>query len=265
MPSPCRLRVFSGLCLPRPVPLGTGGRSSLPFPDRRREPFCSRPSTRSIANPSATTGVVQQVTSLPFKLYGIRISEGSGLGSAIIADDTGKQSSFAVGEEIMPGITLKAVAFDHVTISRSGADETLYIDQSGGAPVAAPAAPPVTPAGSGSVFAPPPAPPAAGSEQLAPQAILNGVSFYAAHREWRRDRRRAQCPGLERYFSRAPGSVPATSSRNITACRSVHPRTCFRSRTPSSPVRASRSWSSAARRPSPLPSSFRTTNEVEEF
>jgi general secretion pathway protein C len=126
---------------------------------------------------SATTGAVQQVTSLPFKLYGIRINEGSGLGSAIIADDTGQQSSFAVGEEIMPGVTLKAVAFDHVIISRNGADETLYIDQSGGAPVADPAAPPLAPAGSGSAFAPPPAPPATGSEQLTPQAILNGVSF----------------------------------------------------------------------------------------
>lgn len=126
---------------------------------------------------SPATGAVQQVTSLPFKLYGIRINEGSGLGSAIIADDTGKQSSFSVGEEIMPGVTLKAVAFDHVTISRSGADETLYIDQSGGAPVADPAAPPSPPAGSGSAFAPPPAPPATGSERLTPQAILNGVSF----------------------------------------------------------------------------------------
>jgi general secretion pathway protein C len=130
---------------------------------------------------SATTGSVQQVTSLPFKLYGIRINEGSGLGSAIIADDTGLQSSFAVGEEIMPGVTLKGVAFDHVTISRNGADETLYIDQSGGATVADPAAPPQAPAGAGNAFTPPspppPPPPVAGSDQLSPQTILNGVSF----------------------------------------------------------------------------------------
>lgn len=122
-------------------------------------------------------GTVQRVTSLPFKLYGIRINESSGLGSAIIADDSGKQSSFAVGEEIMPGVTLKALAFDHVIISRSGAEETLYIDQSGAAPVAGPAAPSLPPTGPGSAFMPAPPPPATGSEQLSPQAILNGVSF----------------------------------------------------------------------------------------
>lgn len=128
---------------------------------------------------SASTGVVQQVTSLPFRLYGIRINEGSGLGSAIIADQAGLQTAYAVGEEIMPGVTLKAVAFDHVVISRNGADETLYIDQSGGAPVAAPAAPsgPLQPpAGGGTTLNPPPPIPAQG-EQLSSQAIMNGVSF----------------------------------------------------------------------------------------
>src|SRR5690606_15845139 len=68
---------------------------------------------------------VQQVTSLPFQLFGIRINEGSGQGSAIIADESGVQTSFAVGEEIAPGVTLSAVAYDHVTISRGGVAETL--------------------------------------------------------------------------------------------------------------------------------------------
>lgn len=126
---------------------------------------------------AATTGAVQQVTSLPFKLYGIRVNESSGLGSAIIADDSGRQSSFAVGEEIVPGVTLKAVAFDHVTISRSGADETLYIDQSGGAPLAAPSAGSSPTPGPGNALMPAPLLPATSSEQLSPQAILNGVSF----------------------------------------------------------------------------------------
>jgi general secretion pathway protein C len=126
---------------------------------------------------ASASGTVQQVTSLPFRLYGIRINEGSGLGSAIIADDSGKQSAFAVGEEIMPGVTLKGVAFDHVVISRNGADETLYIDQSGSAPTAEPTAPLQPPESPGIKLNPPPPLPNPGGDQLSSQAILNGVSF----------------------------------------------------------------------------------------
>ena len=61
------------------------------------------------------------VTSLALTVYGIRLNEGSGLGSAIVAGPDGVQNSFAVGEEIMPGVVLKAVAFDHITIDRGGA------------------------------------------------------------------------------------------------------------------------------------------------
>ena len=129
---------------------------------------------------TASGGVVQQVTSLPFRLYGIRINEGSGLGSAIIADQSGQQSAFSVGEEIMPGVTLKAVAFDHVVISRNGAEENLFIDQSGGAPATAPVAPAGPPpplAGNGTTLNPPPPLPSSGSEPISSQAILNGISF----------------------------------------------------------------------------------------
>src|SRR3546814_4797376 len=38
-----------------------------------------------------------------------------------VAGPNGVQNSFAVGEEIMPGVVLKAVAFDHITIDRGGA------------------------------------------------------------------------------------------------------------------------------------------------
>lgn len=81
-------------------------------------------------------GVV--VTSLALTVYGIRLNEGSGLGSAIIATPDGIQNSFAVGDEIMPGVVLKAVAFDHVTIDRGGAEEQVFIDQSTPASAAAP-------------------------------------------------------------------------------------------------------------------------------
>lgn len=78
------------------------------------------------------------VTSLALTLHGIRVNEGSGLGSAIIAGPDGLQNSFAVGDEIMPGVVLKGVAFDHVSIDRGGSQEQLFLDQTADAPVATP-------------------------------------------------------------------------------------------------------------------------------
>jgi general secretion pathway protein C len=87
------------------------------------------------------------VTSLNLKLFGIRQDQASGRGSAIIAGSDGQQRSIAVGEEIEAGVTLKAVGFDSVTISRGGSDEQLFMDQSQ-APASAtpPSAPSVQPA-----------------------------------------------------------------------------------------------------------------------
>jgi general secretion pathway protein C len=80
------------------------------------------------------------VTSLALKLFGIRMDSASGRGSAIIAAPDGVQSSFAVGDEIVPGVKLKMVAFDSVTVDRGGTDEQLFLDQSVAAPVAQPSA-----------------------------------------------------------------------------------------------------------------------------
>lgn len=70
------------------------------------------------------------VTSLQLTLFGIRMNEGSGLGSAILAGPDGVQENFVVGEEIQSGVTLNSVAFDHVVIDRGGIRERLYLDQS---------------------------------------------------------------------------------------------------------------------------------------
>lgn len=97
------------------------------------------------------------VTSLAITVHGIRLNEGTGQGSAIIATPDGVQNSYAVGDEILPGVVLKSVSFDHVTIDRGGAEEQVFMDQSvpasstapaesGSAPNApAPAAPPPQP------------------------------------------------------------------------------------------------------------------------
>ncbi len=81
------------------------------------------------------------VTTLQLQLFGTRLDDATGRGSAIIAGPDGVQESVAVGEEIQPGVVLKAVAFDHVTIERGGADEDLFLDQSSSV------APTTTPAG----------------------------------------------------------------------------------------------------------------------
>ncbi|MGN6375207.1 MAG: type II secretion system protein N [Sphingomonas sp.] len=79
------------------------------------------------------------ITALNLTLFGVRVNEATGGGSAIIGTSDGMQQSYAVGDEIMPGTTLKSVAFDHVSIDHGGAVEDLYIDQSQPVtPVAAP-------------------------------------------------------------------------------------------------------------------------------
>ncbi|MGV1682034.1 type II secretion system protein N [Sphingopyxis sp. NJF-3] len=112
------------------------------------------------------------VTSLGLTLYGINLNEATGGGSAIIAGEDGVQASHAVGDEIAPGVRLAGVAFDHVTLDRGGAQESLFLDQSGDAPVANPATP---------LPAPTPEPGSAGAPnaggELSPAALKAGVGF----------------------------------------------------------------------------------------
>ena len=102
------------------------------------------------ASPTAAAPVV---TSLNLKLFGVREDRASGRGSAIIALPDGQQRSFLVGEEIMPGVTLTAVSFDNVTVSRGGAAEQLFLDQSQPATAVAPGV------GAGTTTTAPPPPP----------------------------------------------------------------------------------------------------------
>ena len=70
------------------------------------------------------------VTDLDLRLFGVRQDEATGRGSAIIALPNGEQDSYSVGDELMPGVTLEAVDFDFVTISRNGSNEQIFLDQS---------------------------------------------------------------------------------------------------------------------------------------
>lgn len=80
---------------------------------------------------AAQTQGPSAVTSLQLTLYGTRMDSAQARGAAIIAGPDGVQKSVAVGEEVVPGVTLKSVAFDHVTLDRGGRSEDLFLDQSG--------------------------------------------------------------------------------------------------------------------------------------
>lgn len=69
-------------------------------------------------------------SSLPIKLFGVRLDSATGQGSAIIAGPDNVQVSYSVGDTIMPGVILRVVAFDSVTIDRGGAQEQVFLDQS---------------------------------------------------------------------------------------------------------------------------------------
>jgi general secretion pathway protein C len=103
------------------------------------------------------------VTSLQLQLFGIRLDDATGGGSAIVAGPDGVQNSVSVGEEVSPGVRLAAVAFDHVTLDRGGAREDLFLDQS-----RAPSAPAPVSAAQGS-----PAP-VAGADAPAPAGVPIG-------------------------------------------------------------------------------------------
>ena len=130
---------------------------------------------------SGAGGGPMVVTTLDLKLYGVRSDQASGRGAAIIGTPDGKQQSYAVGEEILPGVTLQAVAFDNVTILRGGAREQIFLDQS------QPATTLGAPGSTGDNAQPPPPPsavasplPAAGADvQITPRVVGGQVTGFS--------------------------------------------------------------------------------------
>ena len=151
------------------TPVGSFGdwrprQAAVPSAEVRKALFMGFDPFFRIAAPGGSAE--QVVTSLDLKLFGTRINEGSGGGSAIIATPDDMQGSFVPGDEILPGVTLKSVAFDHVVIDRGGRDETLFLDQSGAAPLAAP-----------STSAPAGATPASSGGDLTPENVRREIGF----------------------------------------------------------------------------------------
>lgn len=75
------------------------------------------------------------------RLFGLR-SDGAGGGSAIIGLADGRQVSVGVGEEVEPGLVLRAVGPDHVTLARGPSVSRLIFSD---APVGAAPVPPPPP------------------------------------------------------------------------------------------------------------------------
>jgi len=114
------------------------------------------------------------VTAVGLTLFGININEATGGGSAIIAGEDGVQSSYAVGDEIAPGVRLVGVAFDHVLLDRGGARESLFLDQSGEAAIANASIPLPAPTSEVGLAA------ASGtnaSGEMSPESLKAGVGF----------------------------------------------------------------------------------------
>ena len=125
--------------------------------------------------PAAVTGS-ETVTSLALTLFGVRVNAATGGGSAIIAGADGVQNVFKTGAEVMPGVLLSEVHFDHVGLSRNGSKELLYLDQSKPAPAAE------------TVLAGSPAGPVGdtgGSSALTVQAVRSGIQFQPQARDGR--------------------------------------------------------------------------------
>lgn len=72
------------------------------------------------------------VTALPFSLHGVRADSATGRGSAIIATGDGQQMVYAVGDAVSDGVTLAAIAGDHVVLDRGGTREALWLDSGSG-------------------------------------------------------------------------------------------------------------------------------------
>lgn len=84
------------------------------------DPFATAQAQSSAAAPApAASGLT---------LFGTRMSLGGAPGSAIIAGSDGVQNSYAVGDEIAPGVRLLSVGFDFVLVGGNGAEQRLAME-----------------------------------------------------------------------------------------------------------------------------------------
>jgi general secretion pathway protein C len=107
------------------------------------------------------------------RLYGLR-SDGLGGGSAIIGLADGRQVSVGVGEEVEPGLVLRGVGADHVTLARGASLSRLIFSD-----IPLGAAPPPPPPPGPQTVTPTPAPPATVAPAAAAGASVDPARLLA--------------------------------------------------------------------------------------
>ena len=106
---------------------------------------------------------VAAASTLNLQLFGVRENRGSGGGAAIIGSSDGEQVSYAVGDEVAPGVRLAAVFFDYVVLDRGARQEKLFLD----------------PDKAGEAVMPAPAPAGAAAPQTAAQPLTAAAARQA--------------------------------------------------------------------------------------
>lgn len=144
--------------------LAAPAQASTPAPPRPAAPTDATVFVRTDAffrggAPAAGAGEAASAEGL--RLFGVRAGQGGG-GSAILGLPDGRQISVGVGEDVMPGVVLRTVASDHVTVARGPTVSRIAFGDADDAP--APPPPPSTP----QVIAPPKPDPAAARRAEAP-------------------------------------------------------------------------------------------------
>ena len=72
-------------------------------------------------------------------LFGVRLGSDPSRSTAILGNAAGNQASYAVGDQVAPGVTLASVAAGHVMLSRGGSPVRLSLPNAPAAAVVAPA------------------------------------------------------------------------------------------------------------------------------
>lgn len=155
---------------------------------QRFDPFFRVQSGQDLAaGPAPTEGL---------SLFGVR-SDGRGGGSAILGTADGAQALYALGEDVGGGLVLRAVAADHVILTRGGSRIRLEFNDG-------PSAPPPPPPSVGAVLAPAAAPmgqrPAPG---LDPSQFLSAAALSPVMAEGRLTGYRVMARGRGEALSRA--------------------------------------------------------------
>ncbi|WP_310541621.1 type II secretion system protein N [Phenylobacterium sp.] len=131
---------------------------------QRFDPFFRvEPSQALAAGPAPTEGGLS--------LFGVR-TNGRGGGSAILGTADGAQALYALGDDVGNGMVLRAVAADHVILTRGGSRIRLEFSSGSSLP------PPPPPPPMGAVLAPASAPVAqAPSQGLGPSQFLSAAAL----------------------------------------------------------------------------------------